>query len=394
MRFWRELGGIKLAGVAGPAGVAVSGVAVVGLIALLLLLLGRCNFLFHPVASVRSTPTPTSSSAVGSPTPSADATSTPTPTGTPTPTATGTPTPTTTSTPTPTAAPTATPTPAPQPPVINLPSWSQGEVGISYPSTNIGASGGSPPYSWSGTPPAGFTLTGGGTVSGTPTDTGAPFTVQVTDSKGLAASTSTSIPIAAALAVGSPCSSPNGCPVEQSCATVCGTYASVSGGVGPYQLVNYTALPPGTTPGVPSLAGNFAGLSPTGGPFQFTGDIVDSLGATQKVQAYFLVFPHVQLADGVACCNGSQTVVRMPITGGDGKISQVTFQNLPISIVTGKPLAVAVDPATTGSLLVLDIPTGYNPPLAPPFMVTLYDGSPCSPGANCSVQATVMFNLG
>jgi hypothetical protein len=58
-------------------------------------------------------------------------------------------------------------------------------AGSSY-SQALGASGGTTPYTWtvySGSPPAGLTLSSGGTISGTPTQTGTfPFTVKVTDS--------------------------------------------------------------------------------------------------------------------------------------------------------------------------------------------------------------------
>ena len=265
-------------------------------------------------------------------------------------------------------------------------------MGIAYPPTNIGASGGSPPYTWSGTPPAGFNLTGGGTVSGTPTDTGAPFTVQVSDSKGQSATASTSIPIAPALAVTS-LRCVNGCSVEQNC-VVCGTYVAYAGGVGTPQLVNYSPLPPGTTPGVPSLAGGFTGLSPTGGPFQFNGDIVDSLGATQKVQASFLVFPHVTLGNGQVCCNGGPSRGQLPLSGGDGKVTNVTFQNLPNGL-DGNPVKVSWS-VTTPGFLDIQVNSTYStsPSVPPPFAVTVFDGSPCGSGFNCNATATVTFNAG
>ena len=103
---------------------------------------------------------------------------------------------------------------------------------MGYPSTAFTASSGTLPFIWSGTPPAGLNLASDGTVTGTPKDTGAPFTVQVTDSKGQSATASTSIPIAAALSVVNVCGA-NGCTVEAGCANVCGTYAGVSGGVPP-----------------------------------------------------------------------------------------------------------------------------------------------------------------
>jgi hypothetical protein len=266
-------------------------------------------------------------------------------------------------------------------------------VGINYSPVTLGASGGTPPYRWSIVPgtalPAGLLLSSDGVVSGTPTAAGGQFTVHLDDSGGQAQGASTSINIVPYLSVTPLCV--NGCTVEQQCATVCGSYASLAGGIGPFQLVGYSALPPGTTPGAPALGGSFTQPS-SAAPFQFTGDIVDSVGATAKVQALFNVLPHVVLGNGVACCNGNATTVRLPISGGDGKVSNWTFQNLPTSVLTNKPLAVTA--SVVGGVLLLQVPAGYNPPLAPPFMVTLYDGSMCGPGYYCSAQATVAFNLG
>lgn len=76
----------------------------------------------------------------------------------------------------------------------NLP---QGTVNSLYPNTNLSASGGVPPYSWtlsSGTLPPGLILNTAGTISGTPTTaTGSPFgfTVKVTDSATPTANTNT-----------------------------------------------------------------------------------------------------------------------------------------------------------------------------------------------------------
>jgi hypothetical protein len=65
---------------------------------------------------------------------------------------------------------------------ISLPS---GTVGVSYPATNLSATGGKLPYSWSwsgNTPPV-LSLNTSGVISGTPTTTGTyNFTVKVTDS--------------------------------------------------------------------------------------------------------------------------------------------------------------------------------------------------------------------
>src|SRR5204863_394156 len=62
-----------------------------------------------------------------------------------------------------------------------------------------GASGGTPPYSWSvatGSLPAGLNLSTGGTISGTPSAAGSSsFTVRVTDSASASTTASLSITI-------------------------------------------------------------------------------------------------------------------------------------------------------------------------------------------------------
>ncbi len=73
------------------------------------------------------------------------------------------------------------------PPSITCPAISSGEVGVAFSSPPIGASGGTPPYTFSvatGMLPAGLTLNpSNGAITGTPTATGT-FTIQVTDSTG------------------------------------------------------------------------------------------------------------------------------------------------------------------------------------------------------------------
>ena len=69
--------------------------------------------------------------------------------------------------------------------VITTSSLPAGTVGVAY-SQALGASGGTPPYTWSvasGSLPAGLSLAAGGTISGTPGTAGSSsFTVRVTDS--------------------------------------------------------------------------------------------------------------------------------------------------------------------------------------------------------------------
>lgn len=75
-----------------------------------------------------------------------------------------------------------------------------GTAGVAYPTAQLAASGGIPPYnSWaviSGTPPSGLTVNYDGTVTGTPSASGTVnFTVQVTDSVGSNASGNVSVTV-------------------------------------------------------------------------------------------------------------------------------------------------------------------------------------------------------
>ncbi len=85
---------------------------------------------------------------------------------------------------------------------LNLPA---GTKGVAYPSTQILASGGTPPYTWSissGSLPPGLNLAPGtGAISGTPTASGSTvFTVVVTDSAGTTASVQLTLTVNSAAA--------------------------------------------------------------------------------------------------------------------------------------------------------------------------------------------------
>jgi hypothetical protein len=112
-----------------------------------------------------------------------------------------------------TSSPSTEPTPTNSPPVETSPSpkaspipakliittlpFHMGEVGVTYGTVTLGASGGVKPYKWSissGALPGGLALSAGGTTTGKPTAAGTfAFVVRVDDSAGSAAGVSRSI---------------------------------------------------------------------------------------------------------------------------------------------------------------------------------------------------------
>ena len=138
-----------------------------------------------------------------------------------------------------------------------------GVVGQPYGQT-LGASGGKPGYTWSqsgGQAPAGLSLSGAGTVSGTPTTPGTyAIGVQVTDTAGAQQVGAVSIKIdPSPLQITSGAAFPNGLTgVDYP-----GQILSASGGVPPYTFSVQGSLPAGMTltngqlGGTPSTAGTF-----------------------------------------------------------------------------------------------------------------------------------------
>lgn len=93
----------------------------------------------------------------------------------------------------------AAPGPAPAPLVVATTSVPNASPGVAYKNV-LRATGGAPPYQWtltSGILPQGLTLDPSGTISGTPKDTtpAAPFTTEVTDSSGSAATATFSMAV-------------------------------------------------------------------------------------------------------------------------------------------------------------------------------------------------------
>lgn len=157
--------------------------------------------------------------------------------------------------------------------------FAPGEVGISY-SSGLSASGGTPPYTWSlpsGTLPPGTGPidSSTGLVPGTPTTPGTyNFTVRATDSASVPQDFPTSITIAAALDI-STTVFPDGL-----VGTAYSAGPTVTGGVGTITY-SYTGTPPPGLTFSPS-SGFWTGTPTTAGPYSWTLNAVDSLGATSS----------------------------------------------------------------------------------------------------------------
>lgn len=136
---------------------------------------------------------------------------------------------------------------------LNLPA---GTKGVAYPSTQILASGGTPPYTWSissGSLPPGLNLAPGtGAISGTPTASGSTvFTVVVTDSAGTTASVQLTLTVNSAAA---PLSITTSGTVSAVAGTSFTEALAATGGAPPYTW-SATGLPAGLQVSGSSIAG-------------------------------------------------------------------------------------------------------------------------------------------
>ena len=331
-----------------------------------------------PVAEISASPTSESAATAS---PSADTTG-----STPPPAA---------STPPPTGR--STPPPATIPPVsigsLNFPS---GEVGIAYPTISLAASGGRPPYSWSissGALPTPLAISAN-TISGTPSAAGPfSFTVQVTDSAGGTASVAQSITVAVNLAVSGTCTTQ--CSVEEGCVTVCGTFGSQSGGIGPYTYaVIGGALPGGMSLNGLSLTGPFppGQIAVTGAPipYKFSVKVTDSLGAQGGADAVFYVFPHIALQGGTCSAkagSGFGCQVRLPYSGGSGK-------PVSVAISSSTPVPKGTTAILQSGIVLFSVPA-QTTAVNLKALVILTDSAICGPntGQPCTANATVVISI-
>jgi hypothetical protein len=153
-------------------------------------------------------------------------------------------------------------------------------VGVVY-SATLQAVGGASPYQWAvtaGSLPAGLTFGGKGTISGTPTSSGAfSLTVEVTDAQSNRANKQFALAVAAAITI-TAASLPAGSTKSPYSQTL-----SAAGGTPPYSWsVTGGALPAGLS--LQPATGTLSGTPTVTGTFDFTVTVTDSNSATANEQ--------------------------------------------------------------------------------------------------------------
>ena len=302
---------------------------------------------------------------------------------------------TTISTSSPQATAASSPSPVAAPLTITRPAFHSGEAAVNYEPVTLAATGGVPPYEWtisSGGLPGGMSLSASGIVTGTPSSPGDfRFGVHAHDVGGSTAEVAALIGVYPALTTSLMPGCTTACSVEQGCVTVCGGFATQSGGAGPFKYsVTQGAVAPGTSLSHLSLVGNFS----TVGTFKFAATVIDGFGAISTITPTFAVFAHIAFPGGtIGACPPKGCTQQFPYSGGAGT---------PTSKIEGwvaqcaKPPCVGPPPMPTvaigGGYVTVSVPApvgnwsaGYTANLT----VLLTDQSPCYAGAMCSVAGIV-----
>ncbi len=167
--------------------------------------------------------------------------------------------------------------------VITTDSLPAANVGIAY-NQNLGAAGGTMPYTWSltaGALPGGLNLSADGLISGTPAAKGFfNFTVQVADSSGAVAVKDLAVDVSGDIIITTDSPLP-----DAVLDTAYNVTLQVAGGTAPYDW----SLISGTLPTGLSLAANgeIAGTPEESGDFDFTVQVMDSAAET-AVKAFMM----------------------------------------------------------------------------------------------------------
>ena len=293
------------------------------------------------------------------------------------------------------------PSASPVPLAIISATFHTGEVGIDYSPVTLVATGGVSPYAWSlatGAMPAGLTISDNGTVAGTPKTAGTfRFNLQVADSTGATAKVAKTFVIARALKATLVSACAAQCLVEVGCASVCGKFGTLTGGVGPFTYTSLGNLPTGLRLSGLTLVGTFTSSTPRF--YTFTVNVTDSFGAHTTVSPTFNVFPHLTFTGGL-CQGYGNCTVQLPYSVGVSETPSVKVVAWAGNKACG-PSATTVCPAPTFSASVsggvvsitLTATQTAVPYSSGSYKLSLSDQFPCGSGIHCSATATVTVNL-
>src|SRR6266480_3983849 len=179
--------------------------------------------------------------------------------------------------------------------IVTTTALSNGTAGAAYPSTNLQASGGVPPYAWSVTTaattfPPGLTLSSAGQITGTPTAAATyNFTVQVKDSQNATATANLSILVNPGPTLLTITTTSSQLPTGTVSTAYPATNLTASGGTPPYAWTLASAA--STFPGGLTLGrlGGISGTATTAGTYNFTVQVTDSVNSTAMTNLRILI---------------------------------------------------------------------------------------------------------
>jgi hypothetical protein len=241
-----------------------------------------------------------------------------------------------------------------------------GAANVAYTTTNLQASGGTPPYTWAistGSLPAGMTLSPGGALSGTPTASGGfNFTAKVTDNSSPTPMTATQQYSFSILGINT-ATVPNG--AEN--VTYLNTNLAAQGGNPPYTwTISTGALPTGMTL---SPGGALSGTPTASGTFNFIAKVTDSstptpLTTTQPYSFTILGITTAAVPNGVV--NVAYPNTTLQATGGTAPYNwTISSGALPAGMTLSSGGALGGIPSVAGPFsFTAKVTDSSSPPLA------------------------------
>jgi hypothetical protein len=274
-----------------------------------------------------------------------------------------------------------------------------GTVGARYPRTTVVAQGGTTPYTWSGSLPAGLTLNSSGVISGTPTAAGTfSFTLKVTDS-GTPVQTATealSIAISPSALTITTAALPGGSVGVSYSATV-----AASGGTAPYGVsILSGSLPAGLTL---SSSGVITGTPTAAGTVSFTLKVTDSGSPAQTAtEALSIAIAPSALTITTAALPGGTVGVAYSATvaalGGTAPYGWSTLSGSLPAGLTLNPLTGAITGTPTAAdtfSFTLKVSDSGSQTAVKPFTITIaptftLTGLPSSPQPGASISSATV----